>query len=213
LPHYAPARRDTNEKSPAITRRTDKENTQRRGKLEIRQSIKSDLAEILHVERQAFGDDEGPEIVELVKELLNDTSAMPLLSLLAIKDGNAVGHILFTRAHLSTSSGPVSVVNLAPLAVLPEAQSQGIGGRLIQEGLRQLSESGVELVFVLGDYTYYPRSGFQPASPLGFEAPYPIAEEIADAWMVQELRPGVIGRVTGKVICADALNKPELWRE
>jgi putative acetyltransferase len=97
--------------------------------------------------------------------------------------------------------------------VIPEAQSQGIGSHLIKEGLRRLSASGVELVFVLGDPAYYSRSGFQPASVLGFEAPFPIAEEIADAWMVQELRPGVIGSVTGKVFCADALNKPEYWRE
>ena len=96
---------------------------------------------------------------------------------------------------------------------MPDIQKQGIGGRLIERGLQLLSRSGVDLVFVLGHPEYYPRYGFKPAGHLGFEAPYPIPDEHADAWMVQALRPGVIGSVSGKVICADALNKLEYWRE
>ncbi len=76
-----------------------------------------------------------------------------------------------------------------------------------------MSESGVELVFVLGHPDYYPRHGFKPAGALGFEAPYPIPDKNANAWMVQELRTGAIDSVSGKVICADALNQPEHWRE
>jgi len=92
--------------------------------------------------------------------------------------------------------------------------AKGIGGELIKEGLRLLSESDVDLVFVLGHPDYYPRHGFKPnAGALGFEAPYPIPTEHADAWMVQELNTGVIGTLKGKVICADELDKPEHWRE
>ena len=76
-----------------------------------------------------------------------------------------------------------------------------------------MSETGVELVFVLGHPEYYPRHGFKPAGVHGFEAPYPIPDKHANAWMVQELHPGVIGNVNGKVICADMLNQPEHWRE
>lgn len=182
-------------------------------KLKIRESTTSDLSDVLQVEKRAFGDDEGPEIVDLVKGLLSDPSAMPLLSLLAEDEKRAVGHILFTNARITDTDHSVSTVILAPLAVVPEAQSRGIGGRLIKEGLKRLSESGIELVFVLGHPEYYPRHGFKPAGALGFEATYPIPDENADAWMVQELRPGVIGRVSGKVICADVLNHPEHWRE
>jgi len=69
------------------------------------------------------------------------------------------------------------------------------------------------MVFVLGHPAYYPRYGFKPAGHLGFEAPFSIPNEHADAWMVQALRPGIIDSFIGKVICADALNKPEHWRE
>ena len=181
--------------------------------MEIRKSTESDLNDVLDVERQAFGTEKGPEIAGLVNGLLHDPSAMPLLSLIAVDDDKAIGHILFTKARIADSQESISAVILAPLAVIPEAQSRGVGGRLIQEGLRLLLESGVDLVFVLGHPGYYPRHGFKPAGALGFEAPYPIPDEHADAWMVQELHPGVIGSISGKVICADVLNQPEHWRE
>jgi putative acetyltransferase len=69
------------------------------------------------------------------------------------------------------------------------------------------------LVFVLGHPDYYPRHGFEPAGPQGLDAPYPIPAAHEDAWMVLALRPGVIGKLRGRVVCADALDKPEYWRE
>ena len=179
----------------------------------IRKSTESDLNDVLDVEAQAFGNEEGPKIVDLVNGLLFDPTALPLLSLMAVNEDRAIGHILFTNVRISCAEKSISATILAPLAVIPDAQSQGVGGQLIEEGLRLLSESGVELVFVLGHPDYYPRHGFKPAGALGFEAPYPIPDKNANAWMVQELCTGVIDSVSSKVICADVLNQPEHWRE
>lgn len=179
-------------------------------KLQIREAVDADLNAVLQIERLAFGYEKE---ADLVRDLLHDFSAKPVLSLLAFQKNRALGHILFTTAQLSSSQGSASIVILAPLAIVPDAQKQGIGGKLIEKGLEHLSKSGVDLVFVLGHPEYYPRYGFKPAGGLGFEAPYPIPDVHANAWMVQALRLGVIGSVSGKVICADALNKPEHWRE
>ena len=176
----------------------------------IREASDSDLNDVLSVERLAFGHDDE---AELVRNLCSDPSAKPILSLLAFKDDVAVGHILFTTAYLTNSHNKTAIAILAPLAVVPDAQKQGIGGKLIERGLELLSRSGVDLVFVLGYPEYYSRHGFKAAGCLGFEAPYPIPQKHADAWMVQALHPEVIGNVVGKVICADNLNKPEYWRE
>ncbi|MGK7877313.1 MAG: GNAT family N-acetyltransferase [Xenococcaceae cyanobacterium] len=176
----------------------------------IREATDSDLNDVLFIERVAFGHDKE---AELVRDLLDDPSAKPILSLLAFKDDRAVGHILFTTARLTKTKTTASSAILAPLAIVPDAQKQGIGGKLIERGLQLLSKSGVDLVFVLGHPEYYPRYGFKPAGYLGFEAPYPIPDEHADAWMVLALSPGVIGSVCGKVICSQALSKPEHWRE
>ena len=178
--------------------------------MHIREASDSDLDDILSVERVAFGYDKE---AQLVRDLLGDASATPLLSLLAFEDDRAVGHSLFTRVRFAETQSTASMAILAPLAIVPDFQRQGIGGKLIERGLQLLSKSGVDLVFVLGHPEYYPRHGFKPAGNLGFEAPYPIPDEHADAWMVQALRPNVIGSVCGKIICADTLSKPEHWRE
>ena len=178
--------------------------------MKIREATDIDLNDVLIVEKEAFGYDKE---ANLVKDLLSDPSAKPLYSYLAINDGRAVGHILFTSAHIENTQNGASISLLAPLAVIPDFQKQGVGGKLIEHGLQNLAGSGVDLVLVLGHPDYYPRYGFKPAGVRGFEAPYPIPEEHANAWMVQELRPGVIGSVSGKVKCADMLNKPEHWRE
>lgn len=181
--------------------------------MEIRASRASDKTEIGQLHANAFGEKEGPEIATLAEELMTDGTARPVLSLVAVEDNRILGHILFSKAKITGTPQSVSARILAPLAVLPGDQGTGIGGRLIQAGLDRLRASGVELVFVLGHPDYYPRSGFVPAGALGFEAPYPIPEEHAGAWMVQALRNGVLGRVTGKIQCATALNRPEHWRE
>jgi putative acetyltransferase len=178
--------------------------------MQIREALESDLDDVLNVERLAFGHDKESC---LVGDLLDDPSANPILSLLAFEGDQAVGHVLFTAARLAETGNSTPTAILAPLAVVPDAQKQGVGAKLIERGLQLLSESGVGLVFVLGHPEYYPRHGFEPAGRLGFEAPYPIPDEHANAWMVQALRPGVIGIVSGKVVCADALMKPEHWRE
>ncbi len=181
--------------------------------MEIKKSTESDKTEIRNVHIKAFGEEKGPEIADLVEGLMNDNTAIPICSLVAVEENRIVGHILFTKAKITETTESVAVQILAPLAVLPEAQSKGVGGQLIQEGLIQLKKAGIELVFVLGHPDYYPRAGFVPAGALGYDAPYPIPAEFAGAWMVQELRNGFIGRVTGKIQCSEVLDQPEHWRE
>ena len=151
--------------------------------------------------------------MELVNALLEDETAKPLLSLVAEKSGKLVGHILFTTARLQPENQASSIRILAPLAVSSDVQGEGIGCVLIREGLKQLVESGVDLVFVLGHPCYYPRFGFQTAGILGFEAPYTIPSEHADAWMVQELKTGGLANNEGKIQCSEVLNQPQYWRE
>ncbi len=181
--------------------------------MEIRRSTELDKEIINQVHIQAFGNDQGPEIAKLVSDLFDDRTALPLLSLVAVENNRIVGHILFTKVTITQTREHVSAQLLAPLAVIPNAQGKGVGASLIEEGLAQLKESAIELVLVLGHPDYYPRSGFTPAGVLGFEAPYHIPEEHAGAWMVQELRSGVIGRVKGRVQCSEVLNQPQHWRE
>ena len=176
----------------------------------IRKAVDADIQAISTLAMSSFGTSEGPEIVQLIGDLLVDVTARPVLSLVAIVDGRVVGHVLFSTVRLKPPGQDVSAALLAPLAVHPECQSQGIGSQLVAAGIEQLSDAGVDLVFVLGHPAYYPRFGFFEAGIKGFEAPYPIPEKHAAAWMMRELHPGVIGSTLGQVTCADTLSDPKL---
>ena len=179
----------------------------------MRHALESDSQNISDVVKAAFGVGEGEEIAELVDALSSDPSAQPSLSLVAASDGHIIGHVLFTAVKIRRAQRPVSAAILAPLAVHPEYQHQGVGSRLIGEGLGRLKAARVELVFVLGYPGYYAKHGFSAAGERGFDAPHAIPPENADAWMVQDLAPGGIGHAGGQVVCADALNDPRYWRE
>ncbi len=177
--------------------------------MNIRQTTEADLDDIVSVVRAAFNRDNE---VDLTRALLADPSAEPRLSLMACIDDQPVGYILFTKGTL-TNHPNVALSFLAPLAVVPKFQRQGIGAALIKRSLELLAKANVDLVVLLGHPAYYPRFGFKPAFGFGFEPTYPIPAQVADAWMVQALKPNVIGRVAGRVVCCDAMNRPEIWRE
>ena len=134
----------------------------------FRKTIETDLEEIMRVHREVFREDDE---AELTAALLKDRSAAPVLSLIAVEDDISAGHILFTRIILTGSGKAVSGYILAPLAVVPEQQDRGIGGRLIRKGLELLEDDGVELVFVLGHPGYYSKHGFIPAGRHGLDVP------------------------------------------
>jgi putative acetyltransferase len=175
----------------------------------IRETTPADIKDILYVEGEAFQRDSE---VKITRDMLSDPSAKPRLSLLAIIKNQPVGHILFTHGHIE-GNPQINVSFLAPLAVIPNFQKQGIGGALIKEGIKKLSKMGVDLIFVVGHQEYYPRFGFTPALKLGFQPTYPLPAEVADAWMVLALNSNIIGRTSGKVICCDVMNKPEVWHQ
>jgi putative acetyltransferase len=176
----------------------------------IRPAQQDDRAAVLAVEAAAFAT---PAEAELVAALLDDPTAQPIVSLLAEAGAKPIGHVLFTSAAVQGNGVIVPASVLAPLAVVPEAQRHGVGRALIDAGIDALKALDIGLVFVLGHIEYYPRAGFRPALPLGLRAPYDIDPAVADAWMVRETRPDLLGTVQGTVRCADALMRPELWRE
>lgn len=132
------------------------------GEIVIRETVPADLAAIVEVHKKDFGYDKE---AGLTAELLSDPTAEPAVSLLALRDGEAVGHILFTRCRIAGAEPDRPLFYLlAPLAVVPSCQKQGVGRLLIAEGLQLLRERGAKLVFVLGHKEYYPRHGFIPGA-------------------------------------------------
>lgn len=176
----------------------------------IRETNANDFDNIMDVEKQAFGYDKE---AKLVAELLADRTAEPIVSLLVFYDNEAIGHILFTRASIEGIEEHPLIHVLAPLAVKPEFQRQGVGNLLIKTGIQVLRERGTRLIFVLGHKEYYPKYGFIPdAKCLGYPAPYPIPDEYADCWMVLPISENKFDVAKGKIKCSEVLNRPEHWR-
>lgn len=87
-------------------------------------------------------------------------------------------------------------MGLAPMAVAPAHQRQGVGSALIRAGVERCGELGFVAVVVLGHAGYYPRFGFSPAARFGVCCEYDVADE---AFMATELQPGSLRGKSGVV--------------
>jgi putative acetyltransferase len=113
----------------------------------------------------AFG---GTSEAGLVRSLERDGDL--ILSVLAY-DREPVGHIAYSPLTLEQTP-LVRACALAPLAVLPAFQKQGLGTALVRHSLQRLTDAGYDLVVVLGEPFYYGRFGFDPALAARLKTPY-----------------------------------------
>lgn len=171
--------------------------------LEIRESVAADRAAIQALYPRSFPDE---DLLPLVTDLLRDPGAT--VSLVAAKAERVVGNVMFTRC--TVKGHPSSAALLAPLAVAPDYQRQGIGAELVREGLRRLEKDGVEAVYVLGDPAYYGRLGFSREQSV--RPPYALPDEWADAWQSLHLADGP-EPISGTLALPEFWLDPAWWSE
>ncbi len=140
-----------------------------RARPSIRSTRTGDAPGILGVVREAFstGGRDGQEEVDIVVKTWALRAAVPELDLVAVDGDVVVGHVLGAVGHL----GPRRCVAVAPLAVAPSHQGQGVGTALMTEIIRRAEGIGEPLLLLLGLPEYYGRFGFEPAGPLGIDYP------------------------------------------
>jgi putative acetyltransferase len=148
-----------------------------------------DASAIRAVNERAFGRPTEADIVDELRRTCGEC-----LSLVA-EDEGIVGHILFTPAIVETSGRRVVGMGLAPMAVMPERQRQGIGSALVERGLQLLRERGCPFVIVLGHPEFYPRFGFERASAHGLACQWEGAPD--EAFMVLILDRDAMDGVSG----------------
>jgi len=159
--------------------------------LTIRREAPEDIDAIRHVNEQAFGRATEADLVDQLR-----SRGVLTISLVAAQDGEIVGHIAFSPVAVESGPSSFEAITLAPIAVLPAHQRQGVGSQLVKSGLEECRQLGHEIVVVLGHPEYYPRFGFAPCKPRGIGCEFEAPDE---AWMVLELREGALAGRDGTV--------------
>ena len=158
----------------------------------IREEREADYDAVRVVNDRAFGTPEEGKIIEKLRKVCQET-----VSLVAVLDQRIVGHIFFSPVTIDNEDKQVVGMGLAPMAVLPEFQKQGIGSLLVKEGLRRIKETDCPFIIVLGHADYYPRFGFERASKYGLKCQW---EGLPDeGFMVMILKKSAMTGVSGVV--------------
>ncbi len=156
----------------------------------IRSEQTDDIAAVHAINEAAFGEAAEATIVDSLRSACPDA-----VSLVAVEDDKILGHIFFSPVSVSGEHEMVQGMGLAPMAVLPERQRQGIGSMLVQAGIDAMRQRNCPFIIVLGHPEYYPRFGFAPASSHGLSCQW---EGIPDeAFMVLILDGPAMAGVSG----------------
>jgi len=161
--------------------------------IEIRQENKKDYEEVYNVVKMAFESakhSDGNE-QDLVVALRKSKNFVPELSLVAVNDDKIVGYIMFSKIKI----GEYEELALAPLAVLPEYQKQGIGKKLIEKAHKIAKGLGFHYSVVLGSEKYYPKLGYVPASQYGIKAPFEVLDENFMVMKLNDFDKEIVGTV------------------
>ncbi len=135
--------------------------------------------------------------------MLRDSGRV-VLSLVAIAADQVVGHVCFTSVSVEPTSDSRWVA-LGPIGVLPGFQGQGIGSRLVREGLRGCLSRGCDGVVLLGAPGYYSRFGFVRADAHGLASEY----GGGPPFQAIELRKGALRETRGVVLFAPEFRDAE----
>lgn len=159
----------------------------------IRRENCNDFNEVNLLIKEAFNNDFEKDLVEKIR--LNPKHINEL-SLIAEDINEIAGHILFSQIIVKGDSDHLGGLALAPLAVKPKYQKQGVGSALIHQGLLLAKALGYKFVIVLGHSDYYSKFEFTKASDFNVKCPFKVPDE---AFMALELREGSLCNVSGVV--------------
>lgn len=155
-------------------------------KYTVRTEEPDDAAGIRELLLAAFAGAEEADLVDALRD--NKSVWEPGLAKVAVDaQEKIIGYVLLTRCWIES----YPVLALAPCAVLPQMQGQGIGTALIESAIQEARQESAtantaQAIIVLGHPEYYPRFGFEPAHAHGILAPFDVPQE---AFMVLSLHP------------------------
>lgn len=131
-------------------------------------------------------------VAELVRKLRTSEALIPELNVVAEVDSVLAGHLMFSRATITSGH---TVALLSPLGVLPGFPRRKVGTTLVQYAMEWLSRSDFPVVVLEGVPSYYPRFGFSSAHVLSIDPPFPLPEPVWQAYCLPAYQEAVKGMV------------------
>jgi len=174
----------------------------------IRLAQETDLVSILKVIETAYSDEENKVIMNFVQELSSENTSPSIKSLVAEVDNQVIGYVSYSPIYLKSDTNITGYI-LAPLAVSPEHQKQGVGSNLINAGIDMLTKDGAGVLLVYGDPAYYGRFGFKEEIGRSFVPPYTL--QYSFGWTGMMLNDLTVPEHSIQFQCVSALSKPDLW--
>lgn len=165
----------------------------------VRRPGREEAAAIDRVLRLAF---DGPAEAMLVRSL---HAAGDVIVELVAEDptGSIAGCVQLSSLCIEGGPTGLCAAALAPLAVVPARQGEGMGSALARAALNAAADSGIGAVFVLGDPAYYCRFGFTADAARPFEAPFGPPH-----FMALALKEGALAGASGRIIYPPAFGLP-----
>ena len=176
--------------------------------MNIRTAEKKDLPSIQNVIKTSFPIEENKLINILAKELSDEISTPPVKSFIAEIDSKIIGYVSFSPIFFKLNTN-ISGYILSPLAVYSNNQKQGIGTKIVNFGIDELTKKGVHVLLVYGDPGYYKRFGFNEDIGKSFVPQYNLKYPFG--WLGIKLNSYAAPISPIEFKCIDALNKQELW--
>ena len=176
--------------------------------MHIRIATSSDREAVRSVHWSAFAEDEREIVSDLAVDLMSEETTPRTFSLVAETEGVLVGHVAFSPVTFAGNADFQGYI-MAPLGISPAYQKRGIGTRLVEDGIGQLSEMGVGILFVYGDPKYYCRFGFSVDAAEGYVPPYKL--QYPFGWQGLVLNDGSAGAPPVTMTCVTSLCDPALW--
>ena len=117
----------------------------------IRETRESDLEEVFNLIHAAFGNRSESD---LVKQLISDGDVM--INLLVELSDTIIGNVIVSKITMKPDMG-LLCGGIAPVSVLPDQQSSGVGCRVVTAAIKESKKIGIDALFLFGDPNYDQR--------------------------------------------------------
>lgn len=166
----------------------------------IRLETPADYREVENLTREAFWNVYRPGCLEhyVLHTFRGKSEFIPDLDFVMELDGKIIGHIMYVHSEIRSDDGEIfPIMTFGPISIHPDYQRQGYGKILLDYSMEKAKNLGAKALCIEGNIDFYGKSGFVVASTKGIHYYAEPREEVVPYFLVKELEPGFLDKITG----------------